>query len=385
MPAPAALLLETATALAAVSATKMATTRALVGADGFIDEIVRVVDTRTDVNTWTPVRTIADYAKRLAAAAGKSTNVELVLEQTKMGGNGPLMCDALGALGTGITYVGAVGNGSLHPVFEPLRRHGDVHPIADPAITIAAEFEDGKIMHGKLESLNEVTPANLVARLGGEEALDALLRNVELLAMVNWTMIPHLTDVWAVLAGRMAMLPVGVGPRLCFFDLCDPEKRTHADRRRAMQTIASFKATGVTPILGLNEKESAEICAAMDVEYGTEDLAGMRARIHRLIEATGIPEIVVHPRTTAAAVGPDGEGEVEGPYCANPKLTTGAGDHFNGGYAFARAMGLVPQHAVVVGKAVSGFYVRQGRGPSRDEAVAFLKKWAEGTLDPWQG
>lgn len=383
MAAPKELLLETAAALAAVGTQRLSTARALVGADGFIDEIVRVVDTRKSVETWTPVRTIADYARRLAAAAGKSTNVELVLEQTKMGGNGPLMCDALGALGIGITYVGAVGNGRLHPVFEPLRRHGDVHPIADPAVTIAAEFDDGKIMHGKLETLNEITPQNVIDRIGGEAALDALLRNADVLAMVNWTMIPNLTDVWEMLAARLAKLPAGVGPRLCFFDLCDPEKRPHDDRRRAMAVIASFQRAGVTPILGLNEKESAEICAAMGVEYGTEDLPGMRARIRRLIAATGIPEIVVHPRTTAAAVGPEGDGEIEGPYCAAPKLTTGAGDHFNGGYAFARAMGLAPRHAVVVGKSVSGFYVREGRGPSRDEAVAFLKRWAAGTLDPW--
>ena len=62
---------------------------AFAGLDGFIDEIVHVVDKRTDFETYSAIPTISDYAARLAKAAGKSTNIEFVLQQVKMGGNGP--------------------------------------------------------------------------------------------------------------------------------------------------------------------------------------------------------------------------------------------------------------------------------------------------------
>jgi hypothetical protein len=382
MSKPNSLLMETAEALAASGPLKGR--RALVGPDGFLDEIVRIVDQRTDFHTYTPVRTIADYAKRLAGAAGRSTNVELVLQQVKLGGNGPLMADALGELGLRVDYVGAVGYPTFHPVFEPLRRHGTVYPIADPAVTIAAEFEDGKIMHGKLQSLNDVKWSLLVERIGGTEVIDELLHGASLLAMLNWTMVPHLTEVWEKLSQRLKGV-TGAGPSVCFFDLCDPEKRTIEDRRTAMKVIASFGAPGRLSVLGLNEKESYEICKAMNVEFGGDDHKSLIARARRLAEATGINEVVIHPTRSAAAYGPDGEGAIDGPFCAAPKLTTGAGDHFNGGYACARLAGLKPTHALAVGKAVSGFYVREGRGPTMAQTIEFLKRWAQGSVDPWAG
>lgn len=353
---------------------------AIVGFDGFIDEIVHVVDKRTDWRTFSRIRTITAYAERLASAAGKSTNVEFVLQETKLGGNGPLMGDALGRLGARVVSVGAFGMPSFHPVFESLRLRGEAISIADPAVTIATEFEDGKIMHGKLQTLNAITFENLCAAFGGRDAARERLRGADILAMVNWTMIPHLTDVWRGLKELSKELGDEC-PRHFFFDLCDPAKRSREDLRAAVATIASFGETKGLPIFGLNEKESAEVCAAVGVEYGTEDVAGTLARAERLVAATGIPEIVIHPHHFAVAAGRAGSGFSEGPYCRAPKLTTGAGDHFNGGYCYARLLGLAPESAVVVGKCVSGFYVRNGRGPSREEVLAFADRWIAGNID----
>lgn len=356
---------------------------ALVGFDGFIDEIVHVVDIRKDSRNYTRIPTIAAYARRLAAAAGKSTNVEFVVQQVKMGGNGPLMSDALGRLGAHVISAGAFGAPVFNPVFEPLRAHGDALSITDPAVTIAAEFEDGKIMHGKLQTLSCIGFDSLCAAFGGRDATRERLREADILAMVNWTMIPNLTSVWR----GLKTLAVELGdacPRFFFFDLCDPAKRSREDLREAVDVIASFTESKGTPIFGLNEKESAEVCAAVGVDYGDETPAGTLARARRLCEKTGIPEIVIHPHHFAAAAGCAGSGFAEGPYCAAPKLTTGAGDHFNGGYCFARLAGLPPELAIVAGKCVSGFYVREGRGPGFEEVLEFAQLWIDGRLDPWR-
>jgi sugar/nucleoside kinase (ribokinase family) len=137
-------------------------------------------------------------------------------------------------------------------------------------------------------------------------------------------------------------------------------------------------------VLGLNEKESYAVCEALALEPGPDSHTGLLERISAIRGKTGIPEVVIHPHHFAAAAGPAGSGAADGPYCRRPKLTTGAGDHFNGGYVSARLRGLSPEQAVIIGQAASGFYVRQGRGPSGEELTRFCELWAEGTLDPWK-
>jgi hypothetical protein len=361
--------------------------RLFAGVDGFVDEIIRIVDKRTGVDDYTPIRTIAEYARRLAGASGKSTNIELVVERVKAGGNGPLMSEAFGRLGGRVRYVGAVGWPVLHPLFEPLAALGDVVPIAPPALTLAMEFEDGKIMNGKHEALRQLTWDNVVARAGGIDKVDEYLAGADLVAIVNWTMVPYLTAVLEGMRERVVALG-DRAPRRFFFDLCDPEKRTMADLRAALSVMGGFSVPGASTTLGLNEKESLEVCAALGVAPGPDDNAGLLDRARRLAPAVGVTEVVIHPTRVAAAWcaggGAGSEGTVAGPFCPNPRLTTGAGDHFNGGYMFARALDLAPADAIVVGKCVSGFYVRQGRGPTLAELPLFAERWAAAALDPWQ-
>src|SRR5881396_3631478 len=91
---------------------------AFVGLDGFVDEILHVVDKRIDAQSYERVPSIARLAERIAEAAGKSTNIELVNQFTKLGGNGPIMANALARLGIKVTYLGALGYPNLHPVFN---------------------------------------------------------------------------------------------------------------------------------------------------------------------------------------------------------------------------------------------------------------------------
>src|SRR5437016_4906784 len=82
---------------------------AFVGLDGFVDEIIQVVDKRTNAESFQRLPTIVTLAERIAAAAGKSTNIELVNQLTKLGGNGPIMANALAQFGMQVTYLGTLG------------------------------------------------------------------------------------------------------------------------------------------------------------------------------------------------------------------------------------------------------------------------------------
>ena len=121
--------------------------RVLIGLDGFVDEIISVVDQRESDDRYTRVPTLAAFAARIARAAGKSTQAELVVERVKLGGNGPIMANALIMQGHPCTYIGAIGKGEIHPLFADFAASCvKVISMCEPAYTQALEFEDGKLM-----------------------------------------------------------------------------------------------------------------------------------------------------------------------------------------------------------------------------------------------
>ena len=140
----------------------------LIGLDGFVDEIVAVVDKRTGLHDYSPVKTIAALAGKIQNAAGQSSNYELVVKQMKLGGNGPIMANAMASVGLPVTYIGNLGYPNLHPVFESFAEHADVISIAEPGHTDALEFDDGKLMLGKIEPVKDINWDNLRARWRGK-------------------------------------------------------------------------------------------------------------------------------------------------------------------------------------------------------------------------
>jgi len=58
---------------------------AFVGLDGFVDEIVQAVDKRESALSYQRLPVISDFAERIAAASGRSTNIELVNQLIKLG------------------------------------------------------------------------------------------------------------------------------------------------------------------------------------------------------------------------------------------------------------------------------------------------------------
>src|SRR5437667_6950341 len=238
---------------------------AFVGLDGFVDEILHVVDKREGDDTYTGLPTIRQFSERLGAAAGRSTNVELVSQLTKLGGNGPIMANALASFGLKVTYLGILGYPNLHPVFTDFGQRAEVYSIAEPGYTDALEFEDGKIMLGKHQSLRQMNWENIRARFGAEK-FRAKFTSADLVGFVNWTMLTGMSAIWAAVLKEICPSLKGP-PRKLFIDLADPEKRTSEDILRALELISAFqKHFDVT--LGLNEKEGYEIGQNLGLHTG---------------------------------------------------------------------------------------------------------------------
>ncbi len=179
-----------------LSAAKIADARALLGLDGVVDEIIALVDKRQSIGQWEAMKTIADFGKKVLAAAGQSSNYELVVKQMKLGGNGPIMANALASIGMKVTYIGNLGYPSLHAVFQEMAGRARIISVAEPGHTDALEFEDGKLMLGKVTPLNDVNWDCLMERVG-KAALTQMVDESSLLGLVNWTMLLHMSEIWA--------------------------------------------------------------------------------------------------------------------------------------------------------------------------------------------
>lgn len=347
---------------------------AFVGLDGFIDEIIHVVDKRANVDSFQRVPTIARLAERLAGAAGQSTNIELVTQRIKLGGNGPIMANALASFDIKVTYVGALGYPTLHPVFQDLAHRAEVVSIAEAAHTDALEFEDGKLMLGKMTPLNDLTWQNLMDRCGRKKFTDKFSGS-NLLAFVNWTMIPYMSDLWDSML--IELCPNLNGPkRRIFFDLADPAKRTNTDILRALKLIEKFQKY-FDVILGLNEKEAlaiGEVLGLKAAQGNPQELAALALGIQK-----GVPieTLAIHPVTYALAASNGVVSVVQGPYIPKPLITTGAGDHFNAGFCLGKLIGLENSLSVLTGVATSGFYVQNAKTPTVDDLIGFLGNWPQ--------
>jgi sugar/nucleoside kinase (ribokinase family) len=345
-------------------------TKALIGLDGFVDEIIAVVDKRHSFNEFDSVKTIAQLGQKILNAAGQSSNYELVTRQMKLGGNGPIMANALASFGMAVTYVGSLGYPAVHPVFQEMAGRAKVISIADAGHTDALEFEDGKLMLGKITALDEVNWKNLLERVG-QEPLTGMVDEADLFGFVNWTMLPHMSDIWEKM--RTQIVPgVSKKPRKFFVDLADPEKRTSADIHAALEIIARFQGA-FDVILGLNLKEAGTILEVLGLPAAGDPEADIEPTASAIQKHLKIYCCVVHPRSGAAAATATASAKFAGPFVKVPRISTGAGDHFNAGFALGQVLGLSLEESLCCGVGTSGYYVRSGISPSAAQLAEFVE------------
>jgi sugar/nucleoside kinase (ribokinase family) len=362
---------QTATQLLA-AASRVSQMTAFIGLDGFVDEILHVVDKRENADKYLRLPTIQQLAGRLGGAAGRSTNVELVSQVTKLGGNGPIMANALASFGLKVTYLGILGYPNLHPVFADFAQRAEVHSVAEPGYTDALEFEDGKIMFGKHQSLKQMNWENVKARFGLDK-FSARFGSADLVGFVNWTMLAYMSDIWAAVLKEIC--PAMKGPRRkLFIDLADPEKRTEADIARALELVAAFQKY-FDVIFGLNEKEGMEIGKNLGLDTGDHSPDGLLKLCREIHQRVPVETVIVHPTAYALASGPDGTAIVQGPFTPKPKITTGAGDHFNSGFCLGKLLGFPTDRCLLTGVTTSGVYVRTGQSPAVADLAKMLQNW----------
>lgn len=350
--------------------------KALIGLDGFIDEVVHAVDQRIDCKNYTRIEKIAQYGQRILDSAGLSGNIEIVTVSRKIGGNGAIFASELLQLGIDVSYIGSVGVRLHDAVFDILSRTNPAIGIAEPGKTDAIEFKDGKIISSKLDSLNQMSWAD-VKRMIPPADFAKRIDAANLVSFNNWTMIPAMSVIWkGIIEEVLPITSASFADKKMFIDLADPAKRSDKDICNALMLLEKFNALGFQVILGLNKKECHELLRATGHFNANQIELPLEALVQSVAECVDISGIVVHPVDKAGVLFNGVYSEVEGPYCASPAITTGAGDHFNAGFVFGWLNCLPMVQCLLLGVATSGFYVRTSISPTIDQLRAFLLDWA---------
>ncbi|MDD3876927.1 MAG: carbohydrate kinase family protein [Bacteroidales bacterium] len=337
----------------------------LIGFDGFVDEIIHVVSKRLNDDTFERIETITDFSDRVAGCAGLSANIELVPLKAKLGGNGPIMANAVMAQNNNVIYIGALGKHYIHPIFREFADNcQEVISITEPGHTDALEFFDGKIMLGKMNNLTEVNWAHVLS-LKPATDLAKTLKFVDMIAFTNWTMLSNMNSI---IEGFNELLKKINHKPYAFFDLADPQKRTKGDIAGVLKLISKIHCHS---ILSMNESESLIISNILALN----SVDSIQERAELIHKELNISAIVIHPVNGAAVSHKNGSAWINGPYTSKPKLTTGAGDNFNAGFCNAWLSGLEPDECLSAGVCTSGFYVRNTYSPSLNELTDFMDFW----------
>jgi hypothetical protein len=255
--------------------------------------------------------------------------------------------------------------------------------LCEPGYTDALEFADGKLMLGKHSSLTQVN-AEQVRSVVGDAGLIQMMAPARLLGMVNWTMLTKMDGVWDYLIAdifpKLPPLQGGVR-RMIFIDLADPEKRTRADLKAALDRCARFQQHADT-VLGYNLKEAVQVCQVLGVDTTSDPESALLKISEQLRSRLGVHCVVIHPRKGAAASS-NGSPPAwfAGPFVREPKLSTGAGDNFNAGFCLGLLAGLPLPESLCAGTATSGYYVRNAHSPT----IAQLADFCDNLPDPDPG
>ena len=251
--------------------------------------------------------------------------------------------------------------------------------VTDDSARRAFEFNDGKLMFSAVQQLADFTPEWVRDKLL-DNPFSASCAAAQVIALTDWTLYPHMTAVWRMLQEEV-FSKLSHRPRF-FIDLVDPSSRAAADILGMCAMLGGFENCGPLT-LGLNGNEANILCRLHGLPTAAGDASPdeSASQAQALRAALGISRVVVHRLHGAVAADAAGSRAQPGPYCANPKKSTGAGDRFNAGFCFGLALGLDDADSLALGCASAGFFVRNARSASHAELAEFLNHWSAETLD----
>ncbi len=336
------------------------------GFDGCSDSICRAVR-KKDRESVEFFETMAEFGDYLSSKSGVSCSIELDESIRKPGGNCAIFANAVSECDVKTSVVGLFGKNQINDVFDEMREKCELYSYGNNAIAMSLEFRDGKVMLSPNVKMKHDVWEQIVDCIG-EEKLNAIFAEADMLALVNWSELEYASYLWEKLYVYLAKTPDK--SKEIFVDLADCSRRSKADIREMLDILERF-ATVRTVILSLNENEAMEIGKMLF----TEEVSGYSELCGRLGEKIAVDGVVLHSCRDCFSCIDQRIYALPTQFNKAPKLLTGAGDNFNAGYALGRLCGASSDVCNVYGNAMSSYYIMHGESPNTAQLKEHIKQW----------
>lgn len=338
-----------------------------VGFDGFVDYVIRPVQTRTDEKNCTYFPTIDKFGEKITSLAGRSGNIELVMNSTDFGGCGPHYANGLANMGVGCTCIGALGYPAVNPVFN-LNPNCKTISVSEPGYSYVFEFGDGKIIMSDVEKISQLRWNDLIERISIDDMV-AYFDSADIITLVNWSYLVHFHEIYEKFL-EIVMPRLSKKDRKIYIDIADCAKRQPEEIKAALKMFGKYSQYAPT-FLGLNKSEAMVMHSILCEGDYQNSIYVARA----IKEFSGIGTVVIHPVDSSAAVYDGGEIEVQGILCEKPKKTTGGGDNFNSGFCAGLLAELDIKSCLISGMTTSYLYVKNGKCNSFEDIAEAMKMY----------
>ncbi len=324
-----------------------------VGFDGFVDKILKPVRMKDKEGTefFLTMKEFADY---LIGKEGKSCSVAVEKVQEKIGGNMPIVANALGTLGCRTVCVGAMGIPEVLPIFRKMSGNCRLVSVANPGYSDALEFESGKLMLGDNGDIDALDYRRLVEAVP-EEAFISYLEECDGAAFLNWGELIGSNDIWENILFKILPRCKFGGKKIMLMDFSDFSKRQKEEVEKLTELMKGY-AQYFDIVVSLNENELEQFSEKLGFEE--TDTEG---KVLTLSRRFACKELVLHLLGASCYVKDDKVISIKKEIVKNPRTITGGGDNFNAGLLLGLLLKMNMETAVRFGAGLSSLYVKYGR------------------------
>lgn len=325
------------------------------GFDGFIDSIQKVILRYPEKKPAEYFKTVGDFGQYISDKQTGGLSLETEEITKKIGGNVPIMANAMAELGVKAHCIGAFGYPVIDPVFLTMHHNTNLYSFADPGITSALEFNDGKIMLAQMTGLNN-SGWEQVKNAVAPEQIIKIFSECNMLCLLNWSEIRHASEIWVGLLREIFPNLVREKRMKIFFDLSDCSKFSNEKILEAINLVRLFSNFGDVT-LSLNRNEAALVYQSI-VSSACDDLEITGGRIS---EFMNIETIIIHTASRSLAWQGSKIFRSDGFKLKDPQISTGAGDNFNAGFCIGQLLELEPGESLTLANLVAASYMQNGK------------------------
>ncbi|MEO7216053.1 hypothetical protein [Mucilaginibacter sp.] len=351
----------------------LATKKVVAGFDSFVDSIVKVVNNKNEDGSTEHFQTIKQFGDYISTKSGSGFSLESEEQLLKLGGNMPIMANAMAQMGTKVDCVGAFGLPSVHAAFTDMHPACTLHSFTNPGFTTAMEFTDGKIMLAQMTDLNHADWEVIKAAIGLQK-LKEIFSDADLICLVNWSELDHSNNIWqGLLNDVFSSIDTNAD---FFFDLSDCSKRSATAITTAISLLKQFGRYGKVTF-SLNRNEAGIL---YKIFVGQNLPTDLQAVGDALYSQLGAATLIIHTSKISLAWDAEGTYSNQPIFIPNPTISTGAGDNFNAGFCIGKLLGLDVGASLIMANSSSNCYIKTGESPTLKALDNYISKLISSSL-----